>query len=470
MARFRNLFQSRKRSHQNHSAESSSTSSRSELESQNFDSILINEFCNSFWGDGGYEKLLKRVKMSDKMLDDLKSWFKERASIEADYSKRLTRLSKASVFSDMNFEGDGLNRGLERLQEATARSAHSHAELSKTFKQELETRVSEFITRRDGSRKTSQALIEKLHKKLEEFKSLQEKVNPFPSCTIHRTHTESCARKRFEVDSIAVNGYGAQLHLVQGREMDRVTIKLDKAKASIVGTEKNYRVLTRNLEDTAEQWTLQWKMFCDLIQDLEEDRIDFIRSTLWNYANGLSAVSVLEDEQCEVIRKTLERCDTERDIRQFISQSSTGAELYRAPPFIDYVNGQHEAPKFEGNPRNRRIAKFQRNSSRVFQTSPINSSRVVQDLVHSIQRPPSLQTSAHAEEEHESIPYVPRKVGRYGGSIADVIASNSIAPNFVPFDRAVTLLPCRSSHETHQPLHDPHHHDHFNGPGILVNH
>lgn len=37
-------------------------------------------------------------------------------------------------------------------------------------------------------------------------------------------------------------------------------------------------------------------MASQLIQDLEEDRIDFMRLSLWDYANGLSAVSVMEDE------------------------------------------------------------------------------------------------------------------------------------------------------------------------------
>jgi hypothetical protein len=29
-------------------------------------------------------------------------------------------------------------------------------------------------------------------------------------------------------------------------------------------TEKDYRVLTRNLEETTETWNLQWKSFCDV--------------------------------------------------------------------------------------------------------------------------------------------------------------------------------------------------------------
>ncbi|EGF99099.1 uncharacterized protein MELLADRAFT_68858 [Melampsora larici-populina 98AG31] len=248
MARFRDLFNLRARRRlSNQSSETSSSSSRSDDESYTPDPYTSDQFCNSFWGKTGYQQILKRSKMSEKMLQDLENFYKERASIESDYAKRLTRLSKSNLFEAIGYEGDGLNLGLEHLRNSTISSAQARADLSKTIKKELQQKVAEFIARREGARKNPQATIEKLHKKLIELQSLQEK-----------------ARKRFEVDAIAVTAYGAQMHLVQGREMDRVSAKLDKAKSSIGLAEKKYQVLTKALQDTVQEWTLQWKLFCDV--------------------------------------------------------------------------------------------------------------------------------------------------------------------------------------------------------------
>lgn len=37
-------------------------------------------------------------------------------------------------------------------------------------------------------------------------------------------------------------------------------------------------------------------MFCDLCQDEEEERIEFLKSNMWSYANEVSTVCVADDE------------------------------------------------------------------------------------------------------------------------------------------------------------------------------
>ena len=71
------------------------------------------------------------------------------------------------------------------------------------------------------------------------------------------------------------------------------------------------------------EWNMAWKAFCDvrprpfalspvhavpveltfsplsflqLVQDQEEERLEFVKSRMWDYANGLSAVAMQEDE------------------------------------------------------------------------------------------------------------------------------------------------------------------------------
>lgn len=62
-------------------------------------------------------------------------------------------------------------------------------------------------------------------------------------------------------------------------------------------------------------WNMAWKSFCDvrthfplllgqtlsfcrsqLVQDQEEERLEFLKSRMWDYANGLSTLAMAEDE------------------------------------------------------------------------------------------------------------------------------------------------------------------------------
>lgn len=106
------------------------------------------------------------------------------------------------------------------------------------------------------------------------------------------------SRKKYEANAIAVNGLSAQTHLVQGRDYDKVTAKLEKAQQNVLMDEREYRSHVKNLKETTAEWNMQWKGYCDLVQDLEEERIDFMRTSFWDYANGVSTICVVDDEVC----------------------------------------------------------------------------------------------------------------------------------------------------------------------------
>ncbi|CAH7668912.1 hypothetical protein BY996DRAFT_6430599 [Phakopsora pachyrhizi] len=393
------------------------------------------------------------------MVEELRNWYKERAALEADYSRRLQKLAKSNIFYLMRYEGDGLRNCLERVREMTIRSAHSHAELGGTFKSGLESKVSEFVNRRDGVRRNPQISIEKLHKRALELKSLQEK-----------------ARKKFEADAIAVSGYNAQLHLVQGREMDKVSSKLDKAQGSIGITEKEYKVLTKSLEETSEEWNFQWKSFCDLVQDLEEDRIEFMRSSLWDYTNGVSTVCALEDKDCECVRKVIEKCDLRQDIRCFIQYAGSGNELCTAPLYIDYVKGEFDSLT-AGKPPRPKLAKFTRNSCRDGNIPKLGSGVAIKELVDAIVAGPVMKTPAPEIPlpEHSQTIYQAKQQLKRGGNIAEIVASNSIpssqlAPASAPTQTS-SRIQIKAEPVTQTPFgpRNPNHHQSFHGSGILVN-
>lgn len=114
-------------------------------------------FCNSFWGEQGYEVLQNKNRQSTKLLEDLRSWYKERAVIEEDYAKRLTKLTKTPLLEQLSqnnhLEVGGIKRALETVRDTTRQSAHSHLELAGTIRSALEKKLAEFVARRDTLKK-----------------------------------------------------------------------------------------------------------------------------------------------------------------------------------------------------------------------------------------------------------------------------------------------------------------------------
>ncbi|WAQ86615.1 hypothetical protein PtA15_7A341 [Puccinia triticina] len=367
----------------------------------------MQDFCNAFWGDAGYEVLMSRVKQSSRMLEDLKTWYKERSAIELEYSKKLFRLSKSPVLASAaaNLEPIGLKSALDSIRISTEKSAHCHAELSGTFKTALYEKFAAFISTRDSVKKNPQATVEKLRKILVDLQAMHEK-----------------ARRRFESDSIAKNGYVTQLQLVQGRDSDKVSNKLDKVHMSIKITEKEYRTHNKNFQETINEWNTQWKLFCDLIQDLEEDRIDFVRNTFWDYANAVSAICVAEDEQCECIRQSLERCDASKDVRSYVRQAATGNEYTLAPCFVDYTAGEIPRPVAV------LAANFIRTSTRKPEdTTLVPLSKPLQGMVQSIKAGPPLPPEAHGPNgKNASTAWENKNKIKRGGVIAEAVASMSL--------------------------------------------
>lgn len=45
-----------------------------------------------------------------------------------------------------------------------------------------------------------------------------------------------------------------------------------------------------------EKWEQDWRAFCDACQDMEEDRMEFMKDNMWAYANAVSTVCVTDDE------------------------------------------------------------------------------------------------------------------------------------------------------------------------------
>ena len=172
-----------------------------------------------------------------------------------------------------------LRNSLDTIRLETDKQAGFHTDLAEKIRTDLEAQCSAFLTRQSSFKRTIQATIEKEFK----TKNTQESyVNK--------------AREKYESDCVRINSYTAQSVLMQGKDLDRINAKLERTQQTVQANEKDFANFSRALQETVQKWEQDWKAFCDACQDMEDDRLEFMKDNMWGYANAVSTVCVADDE------------------------------------------------------------------------------------------------------------------------------------------------------------------------------
>lgn len=158
--------------------------------------------------------------------------------------------------------------------------------------------------------------------------------------------------------------------MVMGQEERKNKAKLEKTQISLAASNTEYEAAIKVLEDTTARWNREWKSAADKFQDLEEERLDFTKSSLWTFANVSSTVCVSDDASCEKIRLSLEKMDVEQDITGFITDSGTGQEIPDPPKYINFCRGDiNDTLSDVSEDDNYSVAQFPRSINPAFRTS-----------------------------------------------------------------------------------------------------
>ncbi|KAL8754529.1 MAG: hypothetical protein Q9184_005086 [Pyrenodesmia sp. 2 TL-2023] len=309
-------------------------------------------FANNFWGkeDAGVQPLLERMQNAKVTCDELKAFYNTRAAIEDEYSRKLLALCRKPLGSS---EAGTLRMSLDVLRGEVESMGKAHQGIAAQMKTELEEPLTAFAGGMKERRKIVQAGIEKLYK----IKQQQ-------------TQSVNKSRDRYEQDCLKIKGYLAQGHMVMGQEERKNKAKMEKTQIQLASTSNEYEAAVKSLEETTGRWNRDWKAACDKFQDLEEERLDFTKSSLWTFANIASTVCVSDDASCEKIRLSLESCEVEKDISSFIQDRGTGQEIPDPPKYINFCRGDlNDTSSETSEDENFSVAQFQRTLNPAYRTS-----------------------------------------------------------------------------------------------------
>lgn len=155
-----------------------------------------------------------------------------------------------------------------------------------------------------------------------------------------------------------------------GQEERKNKAKLEKTQINLATSNTEYENAVKVLEETTGRWNRDWKAAADKFQDLEEERLDFMKSSLWSFANVASTVCVSDDASCEKVRLSLENCEVEKDIVDFIKERGTGQEIPDAPKYINFCRGDVSDTQSEASEDDTySVAQFQRTINPAYRSS-----------------------------------------------------------------------------------------------------
>ncbi|KAL6718946.1 formin-binding protein [Lecanora helva] len=273
-----------------------------------------------------------------------------RAAIEDEYARKMIALCRKPLGSS---ESGTLRASLDVMRGEVESMGKAHQAIAHQMKSELEEPLTAFSGGMKERRKIVQNGVEKL------FKVKQQ-----------QTQVVNKSRDRYEQDCLKIKGYLAQGHMVMGQEERKNKAKMEKTQIQLATTSNEYEAAIKALEDTTGRWNRDWKAACDKFQDLEEERLDFTKSSLWTFANVASTVCVSDDASCEKIRLSLEGCEVEKDISSFIQERGTGQEIPDPPKYINFCRGDVSDTASEASEdENYKVAQFQRTINPAFRTS-----------------------------------------------------------------------------------------------------
>eukprot|EP00045_Choanoeca_perplexa_P002125 m.23081 g.23081 ORF g.23081 m.23081 type:complete len:365 (+) comp11333_c0_seq1:162-1256(+) len=279
------------------------------------------KFEDCFWGGEftstkGFDALHAFMKDGKTFTDDVVNFFKARAQVEDTYAKGLAKLAKNAGGTT---ETGTLRDAWRVVTEETMETSREHQQLSKVIVANLEKPVRDLRDEQRNFRKKLEEPLKKAAKTKEKRFNANEKAR--------KLYDSRCREaERADEESKAPS---------LQKDQEKLRAKAKKARQAAEAADSAYKEAVDKLDEARRIWEGEMDEACRHFQEMEEERRDLLRRTFWEYSNHVSEISVTVDKRAESMRKTLEQCDVDADVQNFVRERQTGT---RRPAPILYQN------------------------------------------------------------------------------------------------------------------------------------
>ncbi|KAG0376840.1 Proline-serine-threonine phosphatase-interacting protein 2 [Mortierella sp. AD032] len=197
-----------------------------------------------------------------------------KAALEEEYGKKLVKLSKSPLGKD---EVGSLRDSLDVVRFEIEATGKSHIELASKMRDQLESALEEFNNSQKDKRKLHQASIDRTFRNKQLY--LQQLVK---------------AKEKYDAECVRTKGLSAARMNLVGKELDKVSVKMEKTELASRVADVEYQASIRQLTEINDKWITEWRAACD---------------------------------SCERIRSSLELCDINQNLQSFIDASATGDDV-----------------------------------------------------------------------------------------------------------------------------------------------
>jgi len=281
-------------------------------------------FDEHFWGQNGPDVIEKRLIQGNESTKYFGYFLEERANIEEIYSRSITKLLKSTsnlvefgTTRDCWLSIRGEMENLARLHHDLSNSLHKDMGIPMNkFKDEQAKLRRQYLSdasKLNKERKLLEYNIQKLRERYEEYarkaEAAQQKV-------------EQAKQQNKNPSDVAKLSQGAQ--------------KLAKEELLF---EQEYKEAITKLAAFQPTWEEKIAAIYLLLQQQEEERIEYTKTTLQKYVQALEVSAPYYVDSCKRLTEVTKRIDKNEDIMCFIRENQTGSDKPSVPSFISYKSG-----------------------------------------------------------------------------------------------------------------------------------
>lgn len=289
-------------------------------------------FVNRFWGkhDAGLCAIELRVSDALHTMHALVDYYHLRIEIESLYAKKLDKLANRKIIGTREIGTLGHATSVfEAQQLAMAQNSHKFAQQVYAGNY---TKLKDFCTKYKASTFKMTTHMRKL--------AQREKDESVRLGKAKEKYRDECAHVK-----------RAQL-LIQttvGKEHDKIRANLSKLQQAVPELQQHYLSAITRYRDVLEAYQRDWHVSLRDFYRLEHQRIEFLKVNCFGFFNSIASHCVENDLAADFGRQACAKVLWRHDMHKFCESKGTGDHIYRAPQFIDFMQGYVDDELEEGD-------------------------------------------------------------------------------------------------------------------------